>query len=154
MTGTAEFAYSGNDVSTARPEGRRKAHARPCPESWAAYDRPVAHRLISRLLVIALLFQAIAIVPAALAYCPGNEAPAAGATHHDCAGDEDAPRHTCPGCLAGVPHGACASACTALAIPVDPTLPGAAPDSVSIASLAALPVHGQRDAPPDPPPIG
>ena len=154
MTGTAEFAYSGNDVSTARPEGRRKAHARPCPESWAAYDRPVAHRLISRLLVIALLFQAIAIVPAALAYCPGNEAPAAGATHHDCAGDEDAPRHICPGCLAGVSHGTCASACTAIAIPVDSTLHGVAPESASIASLAALPVHGQRDAPPDPPPIG
>ena len=131
------------------------ARARPivfCPQARSAYDPGVAHRLISRLLVIALLFQAIAIVPAALAYCPGSHAEAA-ATAHDCSGDGDAPRHICPGCLAGLLHGACASACAALAIPVDPALPIAAPDHVSIVPLAAVPVHGQRDAPPDPPPI-
>src|SRR5262245_30048886 len=105
-------------------------------------------------MILALLFQAIAIVPPALAYCPRNDAPAAAAATHYCAGDEDAFRHICPGCFAGGAHGACASACSALAIPVDTALPGVAPEHVSIASLAALPVHGQRYAPPDPPPIG
>jgi hypothetical protein len=111
----------------------------------------VAQRLTSTLLVIALLFQAIASVPAALAACAGRDASATVA--HECSGDAATPSDGCACCVPGVAHTVCAGTCAALAMPVDAALSVVSPRPVIVPPLVAVLVRGLSYAPPDPPPI-
>jgi hypothetical protein len=94
-------------------------------------------RLISKLLVIALLFQSLALAPLALAACPH-----AATSQHAC---------TC--CPDGITPGACVGACAAAAIPAStpPFVTSLTHDSPG--AFRAVPVRGPSYTPLDPPPI-
>ena len=93
--------------------------------------------LISKLLVVALLFQSLALAPLALAACP----------------DAATSLHACTCCPDGITSGACIGACAAAAIPASTPPPVTALTHDSPGPFTAVPVRGASYTPLDPPPI-